>query len=109
MYEAFWNNSDFIRSNIIMAECNGEDIGAREDKSLGEKNALYQLAQVLHKGNVAELKTFPLPEKVIDSLQLASEELQELAMANQKRMLGLLHRKEPVLFQPVVRRSYGRK
>ena len=100
MYEAFWKNSDFIRANIVIADGTEVDI---------EQKSSYQLVQVLHIRGKTEIKIFPVPESVINSLQLAGDELRELAEANRKRIGKMLPMEEMVLKQPGIRRSHGRK
>ncbi|MBP3609490.1 MAG: hypothetical protein J6J42_04035 [Lachnospiraceae bacterium] len=84
MYEAYLHNSDFIRTNLIVCE---DEQGNLEGyhQMINGRNMAYRVAQLFYMRNQTEMRTYPVTEKVIKKLQLAPEELKELALGNLKR------------------------
>lgn len=105
MYEAFCQHSDFIKANIIFREDENGRLEGYHQRINGI-NVVYQVAQMYHVAEKTEIHTFPLPEKIVDKLQLSLEELQTLAAENLKRF-SLLQKEEMLL--ETRRRYYGKK
>lgn len=106
MYEAYLQNSEVIRANII----------AREDRegklegfhqNINGTNVVYQVAQVCYVREQIELRTYPLTEELARKLGIPEGELQELAAANLKR-LSILYREAATASLTARRRPYGR-
>ena len=106
MYDVFWKNSDYVLANIII---NDEDKGMEEYRQKNSGQTTYHLAQMFQISGKSMLKMVPLSYEVISKLQMAEEELQELARTNKKRFQAMLCREENFMIKNGMRRGYGRK
>lgn len=106
MYEAYLQNSDVIRANIIAREDReGKLEGCHQD--VNGTRVVYQVAQICYVKEQTELRTFPLTEKLVKKLGISEEELQGLAAANLKR-LSILYKEAAMASLAARRRPHGR-
>ena len=108
MYNAFWKNSDYVLANIIMIDNEAKSID-ENCRKINSEQATYHLAQMFQISGKTTLKMVPLSCEVISKLQMAEEELQELAKTNKKRFQAMLCREENFMIKNGKRRGYGRK
>ena len=105
MYEVFMQNSDFIKTNLIMREdVKGMLEGYHE--TVNGRNMVFQIAHLLYKNNRPELQVYPVKEHLIRRLQMEPDELTELAIINLKR-LAIIHTELAIKEFPEKRRVYG--
>lgn len=106
MYHAYLQNSDFVKTNLIMRE---DKKGRMEGyhQIVNGKNMAYQVAQMFYLNDGAELRTYPISEKMIQKLQMEPEELKELAIGNMKRF-SMLHKDKLQEELRKGRKVYGR-
>lgn len=84
MYNAYLQNSDFIKANLIFCE----DINGNMDgyhQIINGRNMVYQVAQLLTIQEKQVVRMYPVLEHIIEKLQMNPEDLKELAMINLKR------------------------
>lgn len=106
MYEAYLQNSEVIRANIIAREDReGKLEGCHQD--VNGTRVVYQVAQFCHVKEQMELRTYPLTEKLVKKLGISERELQGLAAANLKRF-SILYKEAATASLTARRRTYGR-
>ena len=107
MYEAFMQNSDFVKANLIMREdAKGRLEGYHE--MLNGRNMVFQVAQMLYKNDSPELRVYPVRENVIRRLKMEPDELRELAITNLKRF-SIMHKEMELKVPEKERRAYVRR
>lgn len=84
MYEAYLQNSDFVKANLILYEDKKGTLDGYHQMING-RNMVYQVAQLLHIQDKPVMQVYPVLEHTIQKLQMHPDDLKELAMINLKR------------------------
>ena len=107
MYEAYIQNSDFIKANLILCEDKRGDMYGYH-QIINGRNMVYQVAQLLNTHEKQELRMYPVLEHMLQKLRMDPEDIKEMALVNLKRY-SLIAKDKQIEELSRERRLYGRR